>query len=594
MERAARAQDCLHKPAIGARQLSFFVYYDPPMRSTRPPVADSPSVNVSGVDRIAGTQHSASANFLRAVLRVQVERWNIEWMAAISTYCAIKDPLRPTMKRLSSAFLPLVSIHPDAPVALRRQLYEWFRQAIAEGRLSPGQRVPSTRSLARELGVSRTPVVCAYDQLLAEGYLQSYRGAGTCIAVSISESIANRGSKEGRTAARRSGMRKPSQRATNLLTLPEERQLSTASAFRVSMPALDSFPQRAWGRWVSRHARKASLEDMAYGDPMGEPGLRESISQYLRAVRGVRCDPTQIMITAGSQQGLLITLRALLDPGDVVWVEEPGYPGAHRVLALNGCATIPVPLDGEGLIVEEGVRRSPAARAAYVTPSHQYPMGMSLSAGRRIQLLNWASRAGGWILEDDYDSEYRFGAQPIASLQGLDSADRVIYSGTFSKVLFPALRIGYLVVPKDLVGAFRATRDATDIFPPTLYQRVLTEMLREGHFARHIRKMRGIYAERRERLIAALQRQFRDTLEIVSADAGLHLVLRLPPGVDDKDVVTRANSAGIACAALSACCLEPPSRGGLILGYGGVPPHRIDDAARRLGSILRESLNCTK
>lgn len=502
---------------------------------------------------------------------------------------AIHEPLRSTMKRISCGFLPLVDIDPGASTPLRRQLYAWFRTAIAEGRLRPGQRVPSTRGLARELRISRTPVICAYDQLQAEGYLQSYRGAGTCIAASVSTLTASRGSKRAE-GGRRPGMRRASQRALRLLTLPDEQQLPIAGPFRVSMPALDSFPQRAWARWVSRHARRASLEDLAYGDPMGDPGLRELIAAYLRAVRGVRCDATQIMITSGSQQGLLITLRALLDPGDAIWVEDPGYPGAHRAFALMGCETVPVPLDREGLIVEAGVAREPAARAAYVTPSHQYPMGMTLSAGRRIQLLNWASCAGAWILEDDYDSEYRFGAEPIASLQGLDTADRVIYLGTFSKILFPALRVGYLVIPKDLVGAFRATRDAMDIFPLTLYQRVLAEMLREGHFARHIRRMRVIYAERRERLLAALHRHFRDTLEIASAEAGLHLVLRLPPGVDDKRVARHANETGVACVALSVCHLEPPDRGGLILGYGGVPPPGMDAAVRRLASVLRDFL----
>jgi len=491
------------------------------------------------------------------------------------------------MKRLSSGFVPLVRIDPRGPVTLRRQLYECFRRSIAEGHLRPGQRVPSTRSLAKELKVSRTPVICAYEQLQAEGYLRTIRGAGTCIATSISGSIANRG-LNGRALGRRTEARRPSRRVMQLMALPDESQRPIAGPFRVSLPALDSFPQRPWARWVSRHARHASLEDMAYGDPMGYPQLRESISEYLGAVRGVRCDADQIMVTSGSQQGLLTALRALLEPGDAVWVEDPGYPGAHRALALEGCEAVPVPIDHEGLIVEAGMARNPSARAAYVTPSHQYPMGMSLSANRRIQLLNWAQRSDAWILEDDYDSEYRFGPQPIASLQGLDTTDRVIYIGTFSKVLFPALRMGYLVVPKDLLGAFRATRDAMDIFAPTLYQRVLTDMLREGHFARHIRRMRVIYAERRERFIAALERQFRNEIEIVSAEAGLHLVLLLPAGIDDKLLARRLNDSNIACVALSACCLQRPERGGLILGYGGVPPHGIDGAVRRLGKLLRE------
>jgi GntR family transcriptional regulator / MocR family aminotransferase len=340
---------------------------------------------------------------------------------------------------------------------------------------------------------------------------------------------------------------------------------------------------------VSRHARSARIEDLAYGDPMGERAFRAAIAEYLGAVRAVRCDEHQIMITAGSQQGLQIALRALLDPGDAVWVEEPGYPGAHRALVAAGCEAVPVPVDDEGLDVADGTRRRASARAAYITPSHHYPLGTTLSAGRRIQLLNWARRAGAWIIEDDYDSEYRFGGRPIASLQGLDSADRVIYLGTFSKVLFPALRMGYLVVPQDLVAVFRAARDAADIFPPVLYQRALTDFIREGGFARHIRRMRALYAERRECMVAALQHAFGygESFEILSAEAGMHLVLRLPRGMDDKVAGQRAAAAGIACVPLSVCCLEPPERGGLILGYGGVDVERIEASVQRLAKALR-------
>jgi GntR family transcriptional regulator/MocR family aminotransferase len=291
--------------------------------------------------------------------------------------------------------------------------------------------------------------------------------------------------------------------------MPEDAPPAVAAAFRVSLPALDHFPRRAWSRLISRHARIASIRDMAYGDPMGEPAFRAAIAEYLGSVRAVRCDPSQIMVTSGSQQAVQITLHALLDGGDPVWVEEPGYPGTHRALVGSGCEPVPVPVDDEGLDVEEGTRRRPSARAAYVTPSHQYPLGMTLSAGRRIQLLNWAQRADAWIIEDDYDSEYRFGAEPITSLQGLDTDDRVIYIGTFSKVLFPALRMGYLVLPKDLIATFRVVRDAVDIFPPVLYQRALTDFIRDGGFARHIRRMRTLYAVRRQRMITALERSCR-------------------------------------------------------------------------------------
>ena len=493
------------------------------------------------------------------------------------------------MSHLRAGFLPSIRLDPSASTPLRRQLYEWFRRAIADGRLKSGQRVPSSRGLAEELKVSRLTVVSAYEQLEAEGYLQTFRGAGTCIAASIPELLRRSGARTGRSEGRARGTRRTAKRAKQLLSMPEEPQPAIAGPFRVSLPALDHFPRRTWSRLISRHARSASIKDMAYGDPMGEPEFRAAIAEYLGAVRGVRCDASQIMVTSGSQQAVQITLRALLDPGDPVWVEEPGYSGTHRALVGSGCEPVPVPVDDEGLNVEEGIRRRPAARAAYVTPSHQYPLGMTLSAGRRIQLLNWAQSADAWIIEDDYDSEYRFGTEPITSLQGLDADDRVIYIGTFSKVLFPALRMGYLVLPKDLIQTFRVVRDAVDIFPPVLYQKALTDFIRDGGFARHIRKMRALYTARRERMITAIERHFGGGVDIAGAAAGLHLVIRLPRNIDDRAATARAAEAGIACAAFSVCCLSPPQRGGLILGYGGVATGSIDESVRKLArAVLSE------
>ena len=488
--------------------------------------------------------------------------------------------------RLREGFIPLATLEPTGALPLRRQLYNWFLRAIADGRLKPGQRVPSTRRMALELGVSRITVLWAYEQLTAEGYLQTIRGSGAVVARSIPSSLgADRMRAAG--AARRSAAKVPLSRQTaRLLRLRQERTLPVMGAFR-NAPALDRFPRRLWARLVSRNARRAPARDMGYGDAMGEPALRRAIAEYLGAVRGARCDESQVMITAGSQQGLQITLRALLNPGDRVWMEEPGYPGARRALLMAGCEPVPVPIGAEGLLVERGMQKCASARAAYVTPSHQYPLGMTLSASRRFQLLNWAQRADAWIIEDDYDSEYRFGGQPISSLQGLDSEARVIYVGTFSKVCFPALRIGYLILPHALVPAFRAVRDAIDIFPPTLYQQTLADFMREGHFARHIRRMGTLYAERRARMIGALERHFGGVVEIVSATAGIHLVVLLPRGVDDESTAARLRAAGIACSTLSACCLERPRRGGLILGYGGVPSDQMDDSVRRLAQIVQ-------
>lgn len=493
------------------------------------------------------------------------------------------------MKRLSAGFLPLTALDPHAPAPLRRQLYEGFRQAIADGRLRPGQRVPSTRALARELNVSRITVLSAYEQLQAEGYLQSFRGAGACIAVSIPTQLSSARPAPPGTPGDSIGARHPSSRIQPLVASLEYSPQASGAAFRVSLPALDRFPHRSWSRLVSRHARRIGIESMAYGEPMGEPAFRRAIAEYLGAVRAVRCSESQVMVTSGSQHGLQLALHALFDPGDAVWIEEPGYPGARRALAMAGCRAIPVPVNGEGLDVEEGMRRCAAARGVYITPSHQYPLGMPLSAARRIQLLNWAASSGAWILEDDYDSEHRFSARPIASLQGLDTSGQVVYIGTFSKVLFPALRMGYLVIPEDLVPALRAARDTIDIFPPVLYQRVLADFIREGHFARHIRAMRALYAQRREGMLRALKREFGENVEIIGAEAGLHLVMRLADGADDLHAARQAALAGISCMPLSSCCLDTPRARGLILGYGGVDTPEIDAAVQRLGRVLRES-----
>ena len=258
--------------------------------------------------------------------------------------------------------------------------------------------------------------------------------------------------------------------------------------------------------------------------------LREAIAEYLGAVRAVRCKPSQILVTTGSQQGLQLSAQVLLDANERVWIEEPGYPGARQALIMAGAKLVPVPVDHEGLNVAEGIRRARSAHAVYITPSHQYPLGVTMTATRRMLLLNWAARSGAWIIEDDYDSEYRLGGRPIPSLQGLDTGERVIYVGTFSKVMFPALRLGYVVVPEDLVDAFSAAREATDQFSSTLYQAVMTDFIREGHFARHIRRMRMLYLERRTALVEAIQNQMGDKLEVIGAEAGMHLVALLPPG----------------------------------------------------------------
>ncbi|MGA8409524.1 MAG: PLP-dependent aminotransferase family protein [Candidatus Acidiferrales bacterium] len=490
------------------------------------------------------------------------------------------------MKRISPSFLPPIALDSSRKIPMYSQVSEWFRRAILAGQLRPGQRLPSSRSLSAELKISRIPVTSAYEQLLAEGYLETFVGAGTCVARSIPDDALKpapgkiSGAAGGRASATKA--RRRVSRRVDLLHAPEQTWSNELVAFRMHLPALEHFPIGLWSKLVNRHVRRLSRQVLAYGDAKGYAPLREAIAEYLGAVRAVRCEPSQVLVTTGSQQGIQLSAQVLLDANERVWIEEPGYPGARQALMMGGARLVPVPVDHEGLNVAEGIRRAGAARAAYITPSHQYPLGVTMTAARRMLLLNWAARSGAWIIEDDYDSEYRLGGRPIASLQGLDSDQRVIYVGTFSKVMFPALRLGYVVVPKDLVDAFSDARNATDQFSSTLYQAVTTDFIREGHLARHIRRMRMLYMERRAALVAAIEKQMDGRLEVLGAEAGMHLVALLPPGVSDVAVAKKAAKMGISAMPLSSCYLKPPARGGLILGYGGVDARQIRDGMSKL------------
>jgi GntR family transcriptional regulator/MocR family aminotransferase len=495
------------------------------------------------------------------------------------------------MKQAGTGFFPAIAFDGDESTPLYRRLYEWIRSAILTGELRPGQKLPSTRYLASELKFSRITILCAFQQLSAEGYIESSAGSGTYVAKSIPDQVTRLGlGKQPRLInhSRCAGSRRISQLSAKLSPFPT--LPFGIEAFRVGLPALDHFPITIWSRLVARRWRQPKKEMLMYGDRMGYRPCREAIAEYVTTVRGVRCDASQVMIVNGSQQGLELSARALLDPGDPVWIEEPGYPGAFQAFGgVTGNLT-PVPVDEEGLDVKEGIRRCPKARAAFITPSHQFPLGMTMSAGRRMMLLDWAFRNNSWIVEDDYDSEYDFRKRPIAAVQGLDTNARVIYVGTFSKVLFPSLRVGYLVIPSDLASAFGRVRQASDLSHSTLEQAVLADFIREGHFARHIRRMRMLYLERNQRLVAEIQEQLGGTVEIVSAQAGMHLVCLLPAGVEDTIVWQRAAKAGIASWPLSICYQKKPQRGGLVLGYGGVDQKQTQDGVKRLAAILRDSL----
>ena len=496
-------------------------------------------------------------------------------------------------KRVPASLLPPIALEAGgAPIYM--QVSDWFRRAIADGRFRSGQRVPSTRALAAGLKVSRLPILSAYEQLHAEGYLETFTGAGTCVAAAIPQEAAAALRHKPRRSTPNAPVARPAARrvATRAAAMaaPAQIWLESQDAFRVGVPALDQFPLGTWSRLIQRHTRHADVDALAYGDPMGYPPLREAIAEYLAVARAVRADASQVLITAGIQHGLQICAHALLDPGDEAWVEEPCYSGTYQALAAVGAVPAPVRIDRDGLDVADGIRRAPSARLAFITPSHQFPLGATLSAARRIELLQWAARAGSWIVEDDYDSEYRFDSKPVASLQGLDADARVVYMGTFSKVMFPALRLGYLVVPKDLLAAFCACRDALDGFSPTLPQQALNDFIREGHFARHIRRMRGLYAARRAALLAAIARHLPHVLEPSGAEAGMQLSALLPDGTDDMALSQRAAQVGVSVRPLSQCYRQPDARSGLIFGYGSVDERAIDAGVRDLKRIVKHSV----
>jgi GntR family transcriptional regulator/MocR family aminotransferase len=464
----------------------------------------------------------------------------------------------------------------DLPI--HRQIYERLRRAILDGLLRPGQRVPSTRALALDLGVSRLPVLTAFDQLLHEGYLVGRTGSGTFVSAVVPDDLLR---SPPAAPGRPGGRRTPR-------PVPRTRDEGGLGPFRMSLPALDQFPHTVWSRLVSRHAHALKPADMAYGDPAGLVTLRVAIAEHLRTARAVRCEAEQVLVVSGSQAALRLATAVLLKRGDRVAMEEPGYPGARAALAAGNAELVPVVVDEEGMDVAALRKRGTRVRAAYVTPSHQYPLGASMSAARRFALLDWAHRRQAWILEDDYDSEYRYVSRPLGALQGMDAHERVVYIGTFSKVLFPAVRMGYLVVPPSLWQRFVDAREAFDLFSPTLYQAVLAEFLREGHFARHLRRMRGVYLERRDALLTGLTRHCTGRLTVVNAEAGLHIAVLLNSGLDDEDIVHCMAARGLTATALSSCYAGPARQSGLLLGFGGSTPRRLLEATRVLGEVLHE------
>ncbi|MHB8645504.1 MAG: MocR-like pyridoxine biosynthesis transcription factor PdxR [Thermomicrobiales bacterium] len=480
-------------------------------------------------------------------------------------------------RHAAATTLPQIDLDRRVPVPLRRQIYLGLRAAILIGQLPTRTRLPSVVSLAGHLGVARNTIADAYAQLQAEGYLVSKVGSGTIVAPGIPERPLPIGDTDPLGSVPQPDL--PAWQGPPVTGDPPP--------LRPGVPALDRFPYETWARLIAHHARHSLRAVAAYQDPAGYPPLRAAIAAHLAVSRGVRCTPEQVIITSGSQGALDLTARALLRGGDRVWLEEPGNPGARGAFLSAGADLMPIPIDAEGLVVSVGVARDPQARLAYVTPAHQFPLGVAMSVARRLALLAWARERHAWIIEEDYDSEYRFRGRPLTALQALDHAGRVTYVGTFSRILFPALRVGYLVIPPDLIDAFVTTRRYIDRHPPILEQLALTDFIARGHLARHVRRMRTIYAARGAALVDAVAAECGERLDIRMPESGLHAIGWLRPEMDDRVAARRANHAGIGVLPLSAFALEPLARGGLVIGYGAVSEGEMRAVVRSLAHAIR-------
>lgn len=482
--------------------------------------------------------------------------------------------------------LPLGSRRPDE--SLSDWLYRELRSAILDGRLKPGTRLPPTRNLAAQYHISRGTVVGVFEQLLSESYLESLVGSGTSVNRKLPDNFFNAAKARLIPAAkpRVNGILSKRGSQTSVSPFHDGMKPQAVRAFRANQPSVNHFPTEVWSRLGARRMRLASREMLLAGDVLGHRPLREAIAAHLGSTRGVVCTAEQVMIVSGIQQALDLVTRIVLDSGDAAWMEDPGYIGATAILRAAGAKVIPVPVDENGLRVAEGLKLAPKARFAFVTPAHQCPLGVTLPLERRLQLLEWSRATGAWIFEDDYDSEFRFAGQPLAAMQGLAPDGNVIFCGSFSKMLFPALRIGFLVVPTHLIDPLCATRSILDRFGPLIAQAVLCDFITEGHFGRHLRRMRQVYAEHLEVLMTAACNEWGDRLTLQPTDTGLQTVAWLAKDRNDLEFSYAARGRGVEVGALSAFALKWKKRNGLQIGFGSVGPAELRRGVHAIAKLL--------
>jgi GntR family transcriptional regulator/MocR family aminotransferase len=481
---------------------------------------------------------------------------------------------------------------PPAGATLSHWLYSEIRAAIIEERASPGTLLPASRALAARYGVARGTVVTVYEQLEAEGYIESRRGSGTVVSARLPEQFLQTGQlcNPVRIAASKCVPSQLSRRGAALARSPYalEQVRTLGAAFRANQPSIEAFPLQVWMRLAARRARLSDRALLVDGDALGFYPLRRAISNWVGLARGVHCSPEQVVVLPGTQQALNHIARLVLDPGDAVWMEDPGFIGAHAAFNAAGARIVPVSVDAQGLDVAAAEQLAPGARLAYVTPAHSHPLGRTMSTERRLALLGWAQRTGAWIFEDDYDGEFRFAGRPLAALQSLDSAGCTIYGASFGKLLFPSLRISFVVAPPRLVEPLRNLRSLTDRYQALLSQAVLTDFIVEGHFEQHMRRMRTLYAERRDVLLECARRYWQGRLDVETTPGGLQTVGWLADGLVDTEVAAAATAANVELQPLSRRALRPGIINGLQLGFATVPPAEIRQGAERLAAVLEK------
>lgn len=470
------------------------------------------------------------------------------------------------VKREEGALLQSIVLDREGEHGLSVQICAGLRELILGGTLKFGERLPATRTLAQEFRVARTTIVESFERLAAEGLIETRVGSGTY----VSQALANeRPAPAAAAVAAPTARVKLAQAMNTASKLFGTRLPHQPRAFTTAMPAFDAFPMAQWARLSGKHWRKPRHQVLGYPDPHGERALRQAIAAHLRLNRGIACEWQQVFVVAGAQQAFQLIAATLLDPGDKVWFEDPGAIGARNSMIQSGVDIVPVPVDEAGLVVEEGLRRAPEFRLAFVTPAHQQPLGAKMSLERRLALLEAAEASGAWIIEDDWDGEFCFQGAPMATLTSIDRSGRVIYVGTFSKTLFPSLRLGFLVAPQHLAEQIGICLEAFSPGVPTALQGIVADFIVEGHFATHVRRMRKLYQERYQALEDAAREHLAPDLEVIPTQTGMHTIAYLRDGLDALALTQAAARRGVTVAPISRFCLEPVARDGLVLGFSG-------------------------